>query len=283
MPISARDVKRFERRIRELQQSANALSNEARVEVLKRVDERRRRIKELMDHYPGKSPLPTGDVPRLSQQIRAEVNGMIEDVVPVIKAAQEGAWAKGLAAGRELAVTLELEGVFFAPTPNLVSLATGYTADLVRSIPAELMPKVNGALSRAVLGGLSPYETMQELDKLIGRNAEHGVSYQAERIVRTEVQRVYSIALDTQMQALAARVDSPKKLMKEWVAGPYRPGRREEHQAINGQRVPMDEPFVLPDGTRLMYPRDPGGPPEHTINCGCGWRIAPDSIMDAMM
>ncbi|MFZ5434294.1 MAG: hypothetical protein ACOZB3_11050, partial [Calditrichota bacterium] len=126
------------------------------------------------------------------------------------------------------------------------------------------------------------------LDKLIGRAAQHGVSYQAERIVRTEVQRVYSIALDTQMQALAARIDAPKKLMKEWVAGPYRPGRREEHQAINGQRVPMDVPFEITreDGSKvyLMYPRalGPDNAPDQTINCGCSWRLAPDSIMDAM-
>ncbi len=78
--------------------------------------------------------------------------------------------------------------------------------------------------------GLTPYETMQELDTLLSRAGQRGVSYQAERIVRTEVQRVYSIALDTQVQSLAALVESPNKLLKQWVSGPFRPGRREKHQ-----------------------------------------------------
>lgn len=101
--------------------------------------------------------------------------------------------------------------------------------------------------------------------------------------MRTEVSRVYSIALDTQVQSLAAMLDNPQKLLKQWVSGPFRPGRRKEHQRIDGQQVPVTEPFKLYDGRiKLMYPRDPSGPPGETINCGCSWIIVPESLVNAI-
>lgn len=283
MPVTSDEVRQFEQRVRSLQRSAGSLTNEARAQVRAIVDEHRRRINDLISHYPPKTQLPAGDVPRLSMQIRREVDDMIADATEALQQAQEGIWSKGVAAGQELATNLGLEGAFFSPSSELLSVATRYTADLIRSISDELLPKVNGVLSRGVLGSLTPYETMQELDGLLGRTGERGVSYQAERIVRTEVQRVYSIALDTQVQSLTTLVDSPSKLLKQWVSGPFRPGRREEHHRIDGQQVPVGEPFKLYDGrVKLMYPRDPSGPPGETINCGCTWIIVPESLVDAM-
>lgn len=52
---------------------------------------------------------------------------------------------------------------------------------------------------------------------------------------------------------------------------PKRP--TENHQDMNGQRVPVNEPFVLTGikgGTHYpMYPRDTNLPPEESINCHC--------------
>lgn len=282
MPVTPEEVGQFEQHVRSLQKSAGSLTNEARAQVRAIVDEHRRRIKELIDHYPPKTQLPAGDVPKLSAQIRREVNEMIVDAKEALRHAEDAVWAKGVAAGQELATALGIEGSFFSPTPELLSIAAGYSADLIESISADLLPKVNGVLSRGVLGSLTPYETMQELDALLGRAGQRGVSYQAERIVRTEVSRVYSIALDTQVQTLAAMLDNPQKLLKQWVSGPWRPGRREEHQRIDGQQVPVTEPFKLYDGRiKLMYPRDPSGPPGETINCGCSWIIVPESLVAA--
>lgn len=49
-----------------------------------------------------------------------------------------------------------------------------------------------------------------------------------------------------------------------WAAG-VNGGAREEHQAIDGQEVPINQPF----SNGLMYPGDPNGDPEETINCEC--------------
>jgi hypothetical protein len=141
---------------------------------------------------------------------------------------------------------------------------------------------VNATLSRAALGSVSPFNAMKEVDKLLGRAGAEGVSYQAERIVRTEVNRVYSIALDNSMQNIAAQFKGAQKVMKTWVSGPNRPGRRPLHQDMNGQTVPVDEPFKTPDGYELMYPRDPAGPAQHTINCGCSSKIDEKSLLAAL-
>ena len=55
--------------------------------------------------------------------------------------------------------------------------------------------------------------------------------------------------------------------------GAYRNTPRPNHVAMNGQRVPVDQPFEL-EGIRggiyaPMYPRDTILPPEETVNCHC--------------
>lgn len=279
MAVTPKQIKEFEGKVRGLQRTANALSNEARTSVLKSIEQSRLRIKDLVTSYPKDvKALPMGDVPKLSAQIQAEVNSALNESIKTIQQAQYGAYEAGIAAGAETASALGLSGVGFGPTSDLISIATNYTADLVRSIPTEFMTKVNGELTRAALGGRSPYEAMQAIDSLIGKGGAEGVSYQAERIVRTEVQRIYSVTLDSQLQQFAAMVpDAGKVMKKKWVSGGNRPGRRPQHQEMDGVIVPFDEPFELPDGTKLMFPRDPAGPAEHTIFCGCQFVMVVDS------
>ena len=46
-------------------------------------------------------------------------------------------------------------------------------------------------------------------------------------------------------------------------------------QDIENDVVPIDEPFILPDGTAMMYPGK--GPIKHTANCKCFVTAAPRS------
>lgn len=72
--------------------------------------------------------------------------------------------------------------------------------------------------------------------------------------------------------------------MKEWVATPD--GRtRDWHLDMDGQRQPLDQPFIDGLGNELDYPGDPGGAPESVYNCRCtmvsevvGFRNADGSI-----
>jgi hypothetical protein len=283
MPVTEQEVQAFKKQIGNLQTRSRGLTGATRTRVQALVDEHRRKINDLITHYPKDAKgIPAADVPRLSQQIKVEVDSMIDEAQRLIHEAQDQAWQLGVRAGQELADSLGMAGMAFAHSTDLLLIATNYTADLVRSIPKDILPQMNGIISRSALGRFSPYEAMQELDKLIGRGGASGVSFQSERIIRTEVQRTYSIALDEQLKMLVEKMPTTAKLKKEWVSGPNRAGRRETHQEMDGQQVPVDEPFTTPDGVKLMYPRDPGGPPEETIMCGCGWRIVPQSLVEAV-
>lgn len=44
---------------------------------------------------------------------------------------------------------------------------------------------------------------------------------------------------------------------------------REEHKAMANHVVKIDEPFILPDGEKAMFPGDPALPVKHRVNCGC--------------
>lgn len=87
------------------------------------------------------------------------------------------------------------------------------------------------------------------------------------RIARTETTRVQN----------SAKMDIGKhgqelgfEMWKRWVA--TTDGRvREDHLAMNGVEVPQDEPFVLPDGSKMMFPADisMGADASQVINCRC--------------
>ena len=55
---------------------------------------------------------------------------------------------------------------------------------------------------------------------------------------------------------------------KMWM--PERKDGGRGHQEMRGVIAPIDEPFELPDGTKMMFPMEPGGPIKHVANCGCG-------------
>ncbi|MCX6785930.1 MAG: phage portal protein [Candidatus Komeilibacteria bacterium] len=81
----------------------------------------------------------------------------------------------------------------------------------------------------------------------------------AETIARTEIGGVTSKGtFEAYRQA-----QIPTKIWV-WSAG-ARGGVRPEHQAIDGEEVPLDHPF----SNGLQYPGDPSADPEETVNCQC--------------
>lgn len=87
-----------------------------------------------------------------------------------------------------------------------------------------------------------------------------GIAYRAERVARTNV-----IAVNN---ASAQDVYVENGVEKhEWLATDD-PVTRETHWAADGQVVGINESFIV-GGEPLMYPGDPNGSPEETINCRC--------------
>jgi hypothetical protein len=44
---------------------------------------------------------------------------------------------------------------------------------------------------------------------------------------------------------------------------------RIQHVEMDGESVGLEEVFVMPDGTRMLYPHDPEAPAKHTLGCHC--------------
>lgn len=231
-------------------------------------------INELIRNASDATQIRPFNLPNLSTQIQNEVNLMLREATKIVTDAQAGVFTTGVQQGLSTAQAIGIQSFFISPTPELLSIATNYTADYIRTIGTKLLPQVNATIQRAVLGGQSPFDAMKSIDSIIGRKGNGGVSYQAERIVRTEVNRVYSIATDATVNEFGKQVTG---LKKQWVSGAFRAGRRETHQDADGQIVAFDKPFYV-GGEELDYPRDPKGSAENTINCGCQMIMVVDEV-----
>ena len=86
-------------------------------------------------------------------------------------------------------------------------------------------------------------------------------------IARTETTRVQNSAkLDVGTHGEELGFD----MWKRWVATTDT-RTREDHLAMDGVEVPNDEPFVLPDGSEMMFPADVsmGADVSQIVNCRC--------------
>lgn len=152
-------------------------------------------------------------------------------------------------------------------SPYQLMVVQGYSIHPIHGLAGDALSKVNSALTLGILGQKTPFQIMQEITHILGEeelNAIGGISYRAETITRTELGRISSIAKFARLKEAAKVVPG---LMKEWRAA-IDDRTRGAHRAANMQRVPIGEPFVV-GGEELMYPLDPVGSPENTLNCRC--------------
>lgn len=69
-------------------------------------------------------------------------------------------------------------------------------------------------------------------------------------------------------QAVSSGKVSESAVIKTWRHFSSR-NPRDQHRAINGQKVGLNGVFVMPDGTVMRYPHDPAAPIRHTAGCLC--------------
>ena len=123
-------------------------------------------------------------------------------------------------------------------------------------------------IERILEKGLKDGNSVAEFTREILNSGIRDEYYKARRVALTEVLRAHSVA---QQEAF---MQSPAVSEKMWKhTGAYRNEPRQNHVGMDGQRVPVDQPFELTgaDGSiyEPMYPRDTILPPEESINCHC--------------
>lgn len=113
--------------------------------------------------------------------------------------------------------------------------------------------------------GLADGETNEQLADRV-RSAFNGISKErADTIANTEVGAAYGFARQESMQGLGIEE-------KEWLDSGLG-NVRDTHRKADGQRVPVDEPFIIETkeggADEMMYPGDSNGSAGNVINCHC--------------
>lgn len=120
--------------------------------------------------------------------------------------------------------------------------------------------RVQNALTQGIIQGESVYDIAKRLyTDLMSSNADKMVLFA--RTAMTGAQNAGRI--DRMRDAEEMGIEVKKK----WLAT-LDDRTRDTHQELDGQTVPVDEPFTV-DGMEIDYPGDPNAPPELVYNCRC--------------
>lgn len=124
-------------------------------------------------------------------------------------------------------------------------------------------PTVNNAVSNGV--PLTP----TQITKMVDRYRDRMIKHRSEVIARTESLRALNTGQDVMYkQALDEGALEKDEVEFEWFTA--RDERvRVSHRVMHGQRRKQGEPFVTGNGALVLYPCDPDGPAEDTIQCRC--------------
>jgi uncharacterized protein with gpF-like domain len=152
---------------------------------------------------------------------------------------------------------------------HALGVVQGYTADLITGISRETGSKINAAIQRAYLGQAD----LGQLINQVGSALEDGtftglfgpMGNRALSIATNETMRVHSLSSQARIEDLSEHQEG---IAKQWWHIPAARVPRISHLLADGQVKPAKEPFVVA-GEELMYPRDPSGSAENTINCHC--------------
>lgn len=110
----------------------------------------------------------------------------------------------------------------------------------------------------------------------IVRKSQSFYKWQALRIARTETTSASGFS------AYQSALQSELVMTKEWISAKDNRTRR-DHVIENGQIVDLEQPFLMADGSKLLYPGDLNGKASQVINCRCTIGFIPKRDEDGML
>jgi hypothetical protein len=121
------------------------------------------------------------------------------------------------------------------------------------------------------------------INRIVGRYADRMLALRAETISRSESLQAFSSGRHTALEQLRGKAGlEDGDITRTWDATMDKE-TRPDHQVMNNQEKPPEEPFEAPDGSLLMYPGDRslGAPGRQIIQCRCFERVEVDFIRAA--
>jgi uncharacterized protein with gpF-like domain len=156
-----------------------------------------------------------------------------------------------------------LEEVWIAKMREFVKNKIG--AKITSTITTEYAD-IQRITKKVVEQGIADGWGMDKIARAIAKEQGEIGIWKALRIARTEV-----VAANNEGVKIGAEL-LPGKTEKVWIST-FDDRSREDHMAMDGVRVGVNEFFVLPSGNKLEYPGDASGDPGDIINCRCGYEI----------
>jgi hypothetical protein len=259
----------FAAKVAELIRQAKTFGPEIRANVMEMLEEARKKIVGELSAIDDQSYM-AAQLRVLSQEIKKSMEQFSTQFTDAVNSAQDDAFDLGTATiDQPLAAAGFPYKSFVGLDTSALSIAQGYTADLISGLTKDAAAKLNAAIQRAFLGGQSVSDIIAQVGRAIGGDKFSGlfspIGARAETIALNEVLRVHSIAGQARLEDLADQIPA---LQKQWLHVPASLAPRIAHIFASGQVQDVGDPFLV-DGEELMYPRDPNGEPENTINCHC--------------
>src|SRR6266404_144502 len=201
----------------------------------------------------------------LAKQIDQAITKFGSEFSDYLTSAQDDAFQLG-----EIGIDQPLDAAGL-PTPSFagvsepaLSIAQGYTADLVSGLSKDAAAKLNAAIQRAFLGGQSVPDVIAQVGRDFAGQKFTGlfgpIGDRAETIALNEILRVHSIAGQARLEDLQEHIPG---VQKQWIHIMASRMPRFSHMHASGQVQDVGDPFEV-GGEELMYPRDPNGSPENT-------------------
>jgi hypothetical protein len=265
----------FAAKVAELIAQTKNLAPAARSRVLEMLDAARREILGRLVSIDPQS-FSAAQLRELKRSIDAAMEKFRTDATAFMESAEAHAARLGAEAVTRPLVSLGMEALAVGHVnPTTLTIAQGYTADLITNLSRQASYDINAALQRAFLGGQSWDQIVQQIARGLGATGRVSVfdkiGDRAATIAENETLRIHAISGQARMEELVAR---HPELQKQWKHIPVAKVPRLTHYVADGQVKDVKSPFEIPvlpgaEPELLMYPRDPNGSAANTINCHC--------------
>ena len=254
--------RRFVAAVRREARRRGKVIDEGALKVLESLLELQEQTRQVLGRQP--TDFDAHRLPQVEAEVRRLIGQWVRRAVGDFEAGVETAWDLGPEIVTRPLAAAEVPPIGMTVMPqSLLDELKAFGVEKIQGLGPVAEKRILSAIRSTVLGGQSPFDAMKAIGtSLNGQGPFRLLAFREETIYRTEMGRIHSIT-GQRRQEDAARVIPG--LGKQWLWS--RKGRS-SHGVANGQVRPVDEPFLV-GGERLMYPRDPGGSAENTINCGC--------------
>lgn len=226
----------------------------------------------------------------IRQNVATRVVGFVQEQVEVAREVIAAGYAQGhhphtialdlagrVTNGTRQGGIMGLDGPRAARLANVsagMRSADGVQSLVVRRADGSLAMryKVNPATEQRILAAYAKGEAIPEAQRLLSERQYRNALLQAraETVATTETAAAVMGARDVAWQQAAEQQGLDRSaVVKTWRHRRGRDGRITHIEMAGASVVGLDTPFVLSDGSVMLFPHDPAGGAHNVINCGC--------------